>query len=259
LDKEWVDMIKKILTAGFFSILFLWPTEVYAQPTTPTVFLNEKFTLVELARSERAILRYDLRPIRGKHLKIKAFHHEQTLEDTPVREWLFHGEASSERISFEGLPLDVYTLLCYASNEQGEPLAYAAPYIHVEYGGWRAWEKFQPPVETVTTKPPAFEEVEAATDIRNRDIGIGVAPSAVVIRPGQTATLKIVFRNMEAENVEWKLVGEGDLTAVEEGLYQYTAPADQLGTKLYRVEVQSVAHPDLKGAATILVSPSDPD
>jgi len=81
-----------------------------------------------------------------------------------------------------------------------------------------------------------------------------VIPPAVVIKPGQTATFKANFRNMEAEPLKWKLVGEGKLKAIEDGAYLYTAPAEQLGTKLFRVEVQSTAHPDLQGGATILVT-----
>jgi len=243
----------KIFFRGLL-IMFALVNALLAQPTTPTVYVNEKFHLVELARSQRATLRYDLRPIGGEHLKVKLYRHDQTLDQEPLKEWLFHGQAGRERISLEGLPLAVYTMVAYCSDESGQALAYAAPFIHLEYGGWRAWEAFKPPVETVEGKPEGFEEVEAATKISNRDVGIGVIPPAVVIKPGQTATFKANFRNMEAEPLKWKLVGEGKLKAIEDGAYLYTAPAEQLGTKLFRVEVQSTAHPDLQGGATILVT-----
>jgi hypothetical protein len=230
-----------------------------AQPRTPTVLINEKFRLVELAKSQRATLRYDLSSIGGEHLKVKLYRHDQMLDEKPLKEWLFHGVSGRERISFKELPLAVYTVVAYCCNESGEALAYAAPVIHVEYGGWRAWEEFQPPVETVEGKPEGFEDVEAATKISNRDIGIELIPRAVVIKPGQTATFKPYFREMEAERIEWKLVGEGKLKPIEDGQYLYTAPAEQLGTKLFRVEVQSVSHPDLKGGATILVTNASQD
>lgn len=241
-------------------LLLLWgfPMATWAQPTTPRVLLNQKFSLVELARSQRATLSYDLRPIGGQYLKAKLYNHTQTLDQPPMREWLLDQAYGDVRISLEGLPLDVYTLVCYCSNAEGQPLAYAAPYINIEYGGWRAWEKFKPPVETVSTPPQTFTDIEVATNIQNRDVGIALEPPAVVIRPGQTATFRPHFKNMEAETVRWKLVGEGKLKALEDGAYLYTAPAEQLGTKLFRVEIQSVAHPDLQGGATILVTNADP-
>lgn len=238
-------------------LFFLLTAGLAAQPRTPTVYVNNKFRLVELAISQRATLRYDLAPIAGQHLKVKLYRHDQTLDQEPVKEWLFHGQSGRERLSFDELPLAVYTMIAYCSNEEGEPLAHAAPLIHVEYGGWRAWEAFKPPVEVVKEQPEAFNEVEAATKIANRDVGIGVSPRAVVIKPGQTATFKAVFRNMESEPVQWELVGEGDLKALGEGQYLYTAPKEQLGTKLFRVEITSAAHPDLKGVATILVTNAD--
>lgn len=240
-------------------LIMLQSGALWAQPQTPPVYINHKYKLVELARSERATLRYDLRSIGGEHLKVKLYHHSQTFQDPPLREWLFDSPVGAERISLEGLPLDVYTVLAYCSNPQGEPLALAAPTIHVEYGGWRAWEKFRPPVETVKEDPEGFEELEVSTSVRNRDVGVGVDPPAVVLKPGQTATFKPAFRNMEAEQLRWKLVGEGELKAVEDGAYLYTAPADQVGTQLFRIEVTSTAHPDLQGGATILVTTADPD
>ena len=252
-----VVLPKKIILLAL--IVFLQSVALWAQPQTPPVYLNDKFKLVELARSQRATLRYDLRPIGGEYLKVKLYHHSQTFEDPPVREWLFHSPFGAERISLEGLPLDVYTLLSYCSNAQGEPLAQAAPNIHVEYGGWRAWEKFRPPVETANEEPEGFEELEVSTNVRNRDVGVGVDPPAVVLKPGQTATFQPAFRNMEAEQLRWKLVGKGELKPVEEGGYLYTAPADLVGTQLFRIEVQSTAHPDLQGGATILITTADPD
>lgn len=238
-------------------LLLLLSASTWAQPTTPPVYINEKYTLVQLAKSQRATLRYDLRSIGGQFLKVRMYRHDQTLDQEPVKEWMFYGEVGSERLSFKEFPIDVYTLVAYCCNEQGQPLAYAAPYINVEYGGWRAWEKFKPPVETVKKPPDAFPEVTAATSLANRDVTLQVDPPAVVVKPGETAQFKAVFRNMEAEPVTWKLVGEGQLKATEDGGYVYTAPPSQLGTKLFRVEVQSSAHPDLQGVATILVTNAD--
>lgn len=237
-----------------FIALFLLLDACLAQPYTPVVYLNEKLRLVELARSQRATLRYDIRPIQGEHLTVKLYKHDQDLEGDPVREWIFHSSNGSERISFDDLPLAVYAMVCYASTEDGQALAYSAPIIHVEYGGWRAWEEFQPPVETVEGKPDGFEDVTVATNVRNRDVGIGIHPPASVIRPGETVEFRPAFRNMEEEPLKWKLVGDGRLEAGPDGTYIYTAPEEQIGTKLFRVEVQSAAHPDLQGAATILVT-----
>jgi hypothetical protein len=243
-----------ILSIVFLLIVGTWAA---AQPRTPTVYVNEKVRLVELARSQRATLRYDLRSIGGEHIAVKLYRHDQNLDGEPVREWLFHAPNGRERLSFADLPLAVYAMVCYASDENGQAVAYAAPIIHVEYGGWRAWEEFQPPVETVDGKPEGFEEVTVSTNVRNQDVGVGIFPPASVIRPGQTVEFRPAFRNMEAEPLKWELVGDGKLEATAAGIYVYTAPAEQLGTKLFRVEVQSIAHPDLKGAATILVTTQD--
>lgn len=228
-----------------------------AQPSTPPVYVNEKYSLVQLAKGQRATLRYDLRPIGGEYLKVKMFRHDQLFTEPPVSEWLFQGPADSVRLDFKEFPINMYTMLAYCSDENGEPLAYAAPYIFIEYGGWRAWEKFKPPVETVTKQPDAFTDVSVATNIANRDVGLQVDPPAVVIKPGETVVFKPFFRNMEAESVTWKLVGEGTLKASEDGSYLYTAPIKQVGTKLFRVEVQSTAHPELQGVGTILVTTAD--
>ena len=240
----------RFLIAALFCLLSGWAA---AQPYTPVVYVNEKLRLVELARSQRATVRYDLAPIGGEHLTARLYRHDQNLQGEPVREWTFHGASGAERISFDDLPLAVYALVCFCSDENGQALAYAAPVIHVEYGGWRAWEEFQPPVETVEKEPDAFEDVSVATSVRNRDVGIGLDPPAVVIRPGETVEFRPAFRNMEPEPLKWKLVGDGDLV-VKEGIHTYTAPAEQLATKLFRIEVQSAAHPDIQGTATILVT-----
>ena len=222
-------------------LLLLLTVNLAAQPRTPYVYVNDKFKLVQLAISQRATLSYDLSPIGGEHLMVKLFRHNQTLDQEPMREWLFHGQAKRERISLKDLPISLYTVVAYCCDENGQALAYAAPIIHIEYGGWRAWEDFKPPVEVVKNKPETFSEVEAATKTQNRDLRIGLNPPAVVIRPGEVVDFKPVFHNMEPESVTWKLVGEGELKAIEDGQYRYTAPAEQIGAKLYRVEIKSVA------------------
>lgn len=242
------------------TVLFLlFPEAVFAQPKTPVVYINRKFRLVELARSQRATLTYDVSSIGGQHLTVDVYRHDQTLDEEPVKKWIFHGSSGSERLSFKELPLAVYTLIAYASDENGSALAEPAPIIHVEYGGWRAWEAFQPPVETVEKQPEAFKDVSVATSTRNVDVGIAISPPAVVIKPGGTVEFKPAFRNMEPEPVTWKLVGDGKLIKGEGDRYIYTAPQSQLGTKLFRVEIQSSAHPDLKGAATVLVTNASQD
>lgn len=230
-----------------------------ALPQTPGVLLNKKYRLVQISRGQRATLEYDLRSIRGEYLKLNLYRHDQSLDQEPVKEWLIDSAVGPQRISFEGLPLSVYTLVAFCANEQGEQLAYAAPLIHVEYGGWRAWEDFKPPVEENTGEPDGFENIEVATDIRGRDVAVGVAPSAVIIRPGHSISFQATYRNLEPEPLHWELIGEGKLEHLGDGEYLYTAPAEQLGTKLFRIEVQSTAHPDLKGGATILVTNADPD
>ena len=240
-------------------LLFLFPEGVLAQPKTPLVLINRKFRLVELARSQRATLTYDISSIGGQHLAVSVYRHDQTLNEEPLKKWLFHGSRGSERLSFDALPLAVYTLVAYASDEKGSAVAQAAPLIHVEYGGWRAWEAFKPPVETVEEQPEAFKDVSVATSTRNVDVGIAISPQAVVIKPGGTVEFKPAFRNMEPEPVTWKLVGDGKLTKGEGDRYIYTAPKTQLGTKLFRIEIQSSAHPDLSGAATVLVTNASQD
>lgn len=230
-----------------------------AQPQTPTVYLNEKVRLVQLARGQRATLRFDLRRIRGEHLKVMLYRHDQLEGEAPVKEWLIHKASGRERLSFKELPINLYRLEAFAASQEGEPLAYRAPLVHVEYGGWRAWEKFKPPVEEVKGPPPSFQDVDVATNMRNRDAGIDIVPRAAIVKPGGQVGFKANFRNMPAERIDWKLVGEGELQAIDETTYVYTAPADQIGTKLFRIEITSAAHPDMVGSATVLVTKGDPE
>lgn len=239
--------------------MLLFFTAASAQPQTPTVYLNEKVRMAQLAVGQRANLRYDVRQIGGQNLLVRLFHHSQSLEETPVREWVINKAAGTERLDFRGLPRAVYTIWAAACDENGQPLALPAPYVSVEYGGWRGWEAFKPPVETVTGTPPAFDEVDVATYSANRDMRIGVDPSAVVVRPGGEVPLKAGFSGMEPERLTWKLEGPGELKAVDEYHYTYKAPAEQVGNKMIRVEVKSVAHPELTATALILVTNSDPE
>lgn len=240
-------------------VTLLLLTSATAQPQTPTVYLNEKIRLAQVAVGQRATLRYDLRAIGGQNLLVKLFHHTQTLEDTPVREWILTKAAGSDRLDFRDLPRGVYTIWAAACDPAGQPLALPAPYVSVEYGGWRGWEAFKPPVETVTEAPPAFNDVDVATNTTNRDMRIGVDPSAVVVRPGGEVPLKAGFAGMEPERLIWKLEGPGELKAVDEFHYTYKAPAEQLGSKMVRVELKSVAHPELTATALILVTNADPE
>ena len=248
---------KLLITVSLAAII--WATPAPAQPQTPVVYLNEKVRLCELAVGQRATLRFDLRPIGGQRLKVQLYRHDQLAGEEPVREWMIESPAGQERLSFKDLPRAVYRLAAFACDEQGQALAYAAPLVHVEYGGWRAWEAFQPPVEVVVTPPPAFDGVDVATDIRNQDVQIALDPGAVVVRPGGEVTLRAGFKNIGPERLTWTLVGDGKLKAIDEYHYLYIAPADLIGTKLVRVEAHSVAHPDLIGTSMILVTSADPE
>lgn len=239
--------------------LLVLGTTAFAQPQTPTVYLNEKVRLAELAVSQRANLRFDLRPIGGQYLKVLLFGQKQDLSETPTRQWLLPKASGTERLNFDGLPLGVYTLVAYASDANGQQLAYAAPLVHVEYGGWRAWESFQPPIEKVTQPPPAFPGVDVATNIRNQDVRIGIDPPAAVLRPGGQLPLRAGFAGIEPEQLKWTLSGPGTLKAVDPYHYVYTAPPEQLGHKLIRIEIQSLVHPDLTSTSMILVTDADPD
>ena len=242
----------------FILALFLLKPSL-AIPQTPKVFLNEKIRLVELAKSQRATLRFDLRPIRGKHLKVMLFAHDQTLDEKPVKEWLFHQSTGQERLSFRDLPRKLYTLVAFCSNAEGEQLAYAAPVVHVEYGDWRAWEEFKPPVETIEKDPDGFEDIGVSTAVRNQEVGISLSPPAIVIHPGASQTFRAQFKNIKPEALQWKLIGEGKLRANKDGSYTYRAPAKLVEKKLFRIEVYSSSHPDLKGGATILFSDARQD
>ncbi len=239
--------------------IFLLASAALAQPRTPAVYLNEKIRSTQLAVGQRANLRFDLRPIAGQHLLVKVFHHSQSLDDVPVREWVLNKTAGTERLDFKGLPRAVYTLVATACDDKGRPLALPAPLVSVEYGGWRGWEAFKPPVESVTSPPPAFAQVDVATDTRNRNMQIGLDPPAVVLRPGGEIPLKVGFADMQPERVNWKLIGPGELKAVDEYHYTYKAPPEQIGSKMVRIEIQSVAHPELTASALVLVTNADPD
>ncbi len=240
-------------------LALLWTLPVGALPLTPTVYLNEKVRLCELAIGQRATLRFDLRPIGGEHLKVRLYRHDQMTNDEPVREWLLDRAAGEERLSFKDLPRNVYTLTAFACDAEGQPLAQSAPYIHVQYGGWRAWEKFQPLVEEVKEAPEAFSDLDVATRMNNRDVQIAIDPPAIVVRPGGEVQLRAGFRGMEPERLRWSVVGEGKLTAIDGYHYVYTAPTGQVGSKLIRVEIQSEAHPDIVGGSMILVTDADPE
>ena len=253
-------MSKSTLMKLFAFLIYALSTQaLLAQPQTPRVYLNERIRLVTLARSERAILRFDLRPIRGEHLKIKLYGHDQTLNDPPVREWLIHRQFGEERLSFKDLPVKLYTLIAFCSNTDGEALAYAAPPVHVEYGDWRAWEKFKYPDDVAKTPPEGFEGLDVATNSPNQDIGLSLSPPAVVLKPGETQVFKALFRNLKSETVKWKLVGKGKLSPNEDGTYTYQAPTKQVENELFRIEIRSSSKPELTGSATVLLSNADQD
>lgn len=256
-----MSLIRSRLPFGLSTLLALvllsgW---ALAQVQTPLVTINGKFRLVELARNQRATLTYDLRPIGGQHLAVAVLPHDAPPNSEPVKTWLFDGAYGNVRISFDDLPISVYTVLAFASNAQGDPVAGHAPLIHVQYGGWKAWEAFQPPVEKATEPPPSFEDVEVAVSRRNQDVGISVVPMASVVRPGEEVLLRADFRNLEPEKLAWTLDGEGQLEAVDVNVYRYRAPADQKGAKMFRVQIQSVSDPELRGGASILVTDFSPD
>lgn len=248
------------MTRKLLFLLLLCTLPVGAQPLTPTVYLNEKVRLCELAVGQRATLRFDLRPISAQHLKILLYRHDQKTDEVPVREWLIHRAAGQERLSFADLPRDVYTLTAMACDVDGNALALPAPYVHVEYGGRRAWEKFQPSVEVVKEQPAAFTDLDVATKLSNREAQIAIDPPAVVVRPGGEVSLRAGFKGMEPERLKWSVVGgSGKLTSVDNYHYTFHAPAGQVGSKLIRVEIQSEAHPDLVGGSMILITDADPD
>lgn len=230
---------------------------VAAQPVTPRVLINDAYRLVQLRRGQRTTVRYDLRPIRGEHLKIDLYKHSQLEGEAPLREWVIHKSHGTERISFEDLPRSVYRLIAYACDEQGQPLAVRAPLIHVNYGGWRAWEDFKPAKEVVKEPPPTFEAVGVSTNVANIDAAIYIVPQAVVLKPGESTVFQSGYRNVDKVALNWSLKGQGELTKIDDFSYSYKAPADQLGTKLFRLEVTSPSHPNLQGGATILVSSAD--
>ena len=227
-----------------------------AQPVTPRVFINDAYRLVQLRRGQRTTVRYDLRSIRGQHLKLDLYKHDQLGNEAPLKEWIFHKSHGRERVSLKELPRAVYRLVAYACDEQGKPLAMRAPLIHVNYGGWRAWEEFKPSKEVVKKAPPSFDGVGVSTNIANRDAAIFLTPQAVVIKPGETTVFRSGYRNVEKEPLTWRLEGEGELTKIDDFSYSYKAPSGQLGSKLFRLEISSSIYPNLLGGATILVSPA---
>ncbi len=251
-------MLRSFLLA-FWAVFTVFPSDAIAQLTTPPVFLNEKIKLAELAIGQRATLRYDLRPIGAQNLRVVLFRHDQEITDTPVREWIIRGASGRERLSFKDLPRAVYTMLAFACDESGEAVAERAPIVHVEYGGWRAWEEFQPPVETVGTPPPSFDELDVTTSIRNVDVAIALNPQAVVLAPGQEMEFTAGFHNMGPEHLKWKLVGDGELKEIDNFHYVYKAPDQQIGSKMVRIEIQSLAHPEVTGGASILVTDANPE
>ncbi len=249
----------QVILALALLFVYLGHQPVQAAPQTPPVYINGKFRLVELARSQRAVLSYDLRSIGGQHLTVDCYSQDARLGDPALASWRFDGSHGEVRLSFNEFPLAVYTLRAYASDANGNPLALPAPLIHVEYGGWRAWEQFQPPVEKVEETPDGFPRVEVAIDRRNRDVGISIHPMASVLRPGEEVLLQAAFRNLEPERLTWTLDGEGTLEMVDENTYRYRAPAELGQPKMFRVRAQSVSSPDLQTGASILVTDFDQD
>ena len=71
--------------------------------------------------------------------------------------------------------------------------------------------------------------------------------------------LRAGFAGIDPEHLKWTLVGDGQLKAIDAYHYVYLAPPDQIGSKLMRIEIQSVAHPELTGSAMVLVTSADPD
>ncbi len=223
--------------------------------------VNQKVSWVEVYEKQRVYIDYDVRRVGGAGLKIYAFHHQDKLDGTPRKEWYLQKPNGHERISFDGLDLAVYRLWAQAVDASGQPVAAPSLVVHVQYGGWVAWDDYHTAKQE--NKPENLGEIPVTSAVAPGNARLVVNPQAVVLNPGEVTQFEVILEGLpEEDSVNWKLDGVGDqgeLKILPGNKAEYRAPGEFHGTKMLRLEVQSVRYPDVTGGASMLITSMSKD
>lgn len=223
-------------------------------PYTPDVLVNRKLTIAQVGEKGRVYVDFDVRPVGGTGIEIRLWRAGQRPEeDVPFRTWKL-GEQGHERLDFNDLPRGIYRLVGVALGADGQPLAQPSRLVHIEYGGPRAWDTFLPPPNRdLRASGPAFE---GANVYYTRELpGLNLSPATLVLNPRQEAeiTAELVSPELEGKEIEWELVGSGDLEA--QGLKaRYRAPDEALGNQLIQIRCFVKNQPQIRGTTAVLVT-----
>ncbi len=239
----------------FLVILTLLVMAAASAQTTPTFLINGKHTVAQVGEKGRIHVDYDVSRLGAAGFKLYLFHHRDELTGEPKKSWHFPVPQGRERITFNDLPIAVYRLWGEAVDAEGKAVANPSKVVHVEYGGWLAWEEFDQSPNADTIKPaPVFSEMPVKTRLDGQGVQVLVSPAAVVLNPSEQIEFKALFQGLPpTDKVRWEMDGKGDLVVTENNTAVYTAP-DQLGSALYRVKAFSERHPEIFGGASILVT-----
>ncbi len=223
-------------------------------PYTPDVLVNRKLTIAQVGEKGRVYVDFDVRPVGGTAIEIRMWRAGQRPEeDLPFRTWKL-GAQGHERLDFNDLPRGVYRVLGVALGPDGEPVAQPSRLVHVEYGGPRAWDTFLPPPNRdLRTPGPAFEGAAPYDGFALP--GLNLSPATLVLNPKEEAELSVelVAPPVPNEEIEWELVGEGDL---ETHGYKakYKAPEEALGNQLIQIRARVRTRPQVKATTAVLVT-----
>lgn len=238
------------------AFIYLAPAWADFNYRTPVFLVNQKYSWVEVYEKQRVYLEYDVRAVGGAGLKVYAFHHRDKLDGPPRREWHLEKPNGRERIHFDDLDLAVYRLWGQAVDAAGQPVAAPSRVVHVQYGGWVAWDDYRTAKQEA--KPGDLAEIPVTSAVAPGNARVVVVPQAVVLNPGEVAHFEVMLEGLpEKDAVNWKLDGVGDqgeLKVLPDNKAEYHAPKEFRGTKMLRLEVKSVRHPDVVGGASLLIT-----
>ena len=90
----------------------------------------------------------------------------------------------------------------------GKPVAAPSIVVHVQYGGWTAWEDYHQ--NRAQGTPEDLKDLPPSAAVAPASASVQVVPNAVVMNPRDVMQFKVVLKGLPANDpVSWKLDGKG--------------------------------------------------
>ncbi|MBI3927757.1 MAG: hypothetical protein HY319_19610, partial [Armatimonadetes bacterium] len=220
----------RYLPAGCLILLLLaGPLAGGELPRTPVFMVNQKIKLAQVGEKGRVFVDYDVSAVGAQGLKLYLYHHS---ESSPRKEWHFTAPRGRERVSLNDMPVAVYRMVGVAVDAQGDPIARPA-LVHVEYGGWRAWEEFEA-AERGGPPPPLSEIAPSEQQRQQEGQTLSISPVSAVLKPHDTVEFETRLQGFPAgEEIGWR-VEDGDWEESGPGKLLFVAP-EVVGSRLIRI------------------------